>query len=98
MDFYKDNESMTTSIVKWGNSQGIRLPKAFLQTINLSKNDKVDVLVENEAIIIKKIYGKKHKTTKERLLEFYGSSSKAKKTSVKQKEMDWGKPAGKEIW
>ena len=45
---------MTTAIVKWGNSQGIRLPKAFLQNINIAENDTVDVLVENEAIIIKK--------------------------------------------
>jgi antitoxin MazE len=47
-------EVMTTSIVKWGNSQGIRLPKDFLQNIDLSENDMVDVLVENEAIVIKK--------------------------------------------
>jgi antitoxin MazE len=82
---------MTTAIVKWGNSQGIRLPKAFLQTINIAENDTVDVLVENEAIIIKKAYGKKHKTTKERLANFYGKTS----TPI---EIDWGKPAGREIW
>ncbi|MFP3043541.1 AbrB/MazE/SpoVT family DNA-binding domain-containing protein [Treponema primitia] len=85
---------MVTSIVKWGNSQGIRLPKTFLKNINISENDKVDVLLENEAIVIKKINGKKHKTTKERILEFYGKE----KSGKKQKEIDWGKPLGKEIW
>ncbi|MDR0683507.1 MAG: AbrB/MazE/SpoVT family DNA-binding domain-containing protein [Spirochaetaceae bacterium] len=45
---------MTTSIVKWKNRQGIRLPKEFLQNINISENDMVDVLVENETIVIKK--------------------------------------------
>ncbi|GHT71818.1 multidrug transporter MatE [Spirochaetia bacterium] len=85
---------MTTAIVKWGNSQGIRLPKAFLQNINISENDTVDVLVENEAIIIKKIYAPKHKTTKERLVNFYGKNI----TPENQVEIDWGKPVGKEIW
>jgi antitoxin MazE len=89
---------MTTAIVKWGNSQGIRLPKAFLQNLNIAENDTVDVLVENEAIIIKKIYGKKHKTTKERLANFYGSNSKSESLPEKQSEIDWGKPVGGEIW
>jgi antitoxin MazE len=89
---------MTTAIVKWGNSQGIRLSKAFLQNIHISENDTVDVLIENEAIIIKKTQGKKHKTTRERLADFYGPDNKAKKHTKKQTEIDWGKPAGKEIW
>ncbi|MDR0642427.1 MAG: AbrB/MazE/SpoVT family DNA-binding domain-containing protein [Treponema sp.] len=87
---------MTTAIVKWGNSQGIRLPKAFLQNINISENDMVDVLVENEAIVIKKIYGKKHRTTKERLVDFYGQD--IVNITNEQEEMDWGKSTGKEIW
>ncbi|MDR1460493.1 MAG: AbrB/MazE/SpoVT family DNA-binding domain-containing protein [Campylobacteraceae bacterium] len=87
---------MTTTIVKWGNSQGIRLPKAFLQNIDISENDMVDVLVENEAIVIKKVYGKKHRTTKERLTDFYGQS--IKNIAKKQEEIDWGKAVGKEIW
>jgi antitoxin MazE len=87
---------MTTTIVKWGNSQGIRIPKAFLQSVNISENDRVDILVENEAIIIKKKYSKKHRTTKERLMDFYGQDTKD--ITNKQEEIDWGKPAGEEIW
>jgi antitoxin MazE len=89
---------MTTAIVKWGNSQGIRLPKALLQNINIAENDTVDVLVENGAIIIKKTSGKKHKTTKERLSHFYGKDIKAENLTEKQAEIDWGKSAGKELW
>jgi antitoxin MazE len=87
---------MTTTVVKWGNSQGIRLPKAFLQHIDISEHDTVDVLIENEAIVIKKKYGKKHRTTKERLMDFYGRD--IKNITKEQEEMDWGKPAGKEVW
>jgi hypothetical protein len=39
---------------------------------------------------------KKHKTTKERLLEFYGDDFD--KNSTPQKEFVWGTPVGKEIW
>jgi len=30
---------MTTTIVKWGNSRGIRLPKPFLEGLDLKDND-----------------------------------------------------------
>jgi antitoxin MazE len=83
---------MTTTIVKWGNGQGIRLPKAFLQNINVSENETVNVALENEAIIIKKMYGKKHRSTRERIIEF------GQDTSDDQQEIDWGKPEGREIW
>jgi antitoxin component of MazEF toxin-antitoxin module len=63
---------MQTMIVKWGNSQGICIPKAFLENINVSENEPVDITLENEKIIIKKTNSKKHKTIKEHFVEFYG--------------------------
>jgi antitoxin component of MazEF toxin-antitoxin module len=51
---------MQTAIVKWGNSQGIRLPKAFLKNINLSEDDTVEVTSENDTIVIKKRGEKRH--------------------------------------
>ena len=87
---------MQTTIVKWGNSQGIRIPKAFLQSIQIAENDPVDVTLENEKIIIKKSSEKKHKTTRERLIEFYGENFEEMKDQ--QEEIDWGGPVGEEIW
>jgi antitoxin MazE len=87
---------MQTTIVKWGNSQGIRIPKAFLKNIHVSENDPVDITLADEKIIIKKIKYKKHKTTEERLMEFYGANFDKKHTP--QQEIEWGKPVGKEIW
>jgi antitoxin MazE len=87
---------MQTAIVKWGNSRGIRLPKAFLQTIDLREDDTVEVTLENDTIVIKKTGEKKHRTTKERLIEFYGEEFGGK--PIPQEEIDWGKPLGKEIW
>ena len=87
---------MQTTIVKWGNSQGIRIPKAFLQNMQISENDIVDVTLENDKIVIKRGEVKKHKTTKERILDFYGPDFDKKHTP--QKEIDWGKPVGNEVW
>jgi antitoxin MazE len=87
---------MQTSIVKWGNSHGIRLPEAFLQSIKIKENDLVDVTFENGRIIIKKVNQKEHKTTKQRLIDFYGEDFK--KHAKTQKETDWGQPVGNEVW
>jgi antitoxin MazE len=87
---------MQTTIVKWGNSQGIRIPKTFLKNIHVSENDPVDITLSDEKIIIKKVKSKKHKTTKERLVEFYGTNFNQK--HITHREIDWGKSAGKEIW
>ncbi|GHV96146.1 hypothetical protein AGMMS50293_24660 [Spirochaetia bacterium] len=91
---------MQTAIVKWGNSQGIRLPKSFLQNINISENETVDVILEEEMIIIKKINKKIHRTTKERLLEYFGKKNDQNifDQHSQQNEIDWGTPVGKEIW
>ena len=62
---------MTTTIVKWGNSQGIRLPKILLENINLAENDVVDVVAENNSIIIKKAENKKKYKSIEELFEGY---------------------------
>ena len=87
---------MQTTVVKWGNSHGIRLPKAFLNNIGIVENDPVDITLENEKIIIQKIKTKEHKTLKQRLAEFYGENYE--NIVEPQKEYNWGKPKGKEIW
>ena len=87
---------MQTTVVKWGNSHGIRLPKAFLKNINIVENDPVDVILDNEKIIIQKIETKKRKTLEQRLFEFYGKN--LENIVEPQKEYDWGNPVGKEVW
>jgi len=91
---------MTTTIVRWGNSKGIRLPKPFLESIGLKENDAVDVLIENNAILIKKVASPGHKTIKQRVEEFYGKDfdSAVDENPYAYEETDWGPPAGNEIW
>ena len=34
---------MQATIQKWGNSQGIRIPKAFLEALGMKENDVVEL-------------------------------------------------------
>ena len=46
---------MTTTISKWGNSQGLRFPKKILEELNLSIGDKVKLLIQDNKIILEPI-------------------------------------------
>lgn len=83
---------MVTTIVKWGNSQGIRLPKVLLENVNMAENDVVEVLSENDTIIIKKSKKepKKYQSIQELFAEYNGEYQPI--------EMNWGEPQGEEIW
>ena len=89
---------MTTTIVKWGNSRGIRLPKPFLESLDLKDNDVVDVITDNGKIIIQKLH--QRKSLKQRVEEFYGKDFETvlKENPYEFEEMDWGHPVGEEIW
>jgi antitoxin MazE len=80
---------MYSTIQKWGNSQAIRLPKAILETAHLRENEHVQIFAEQDRIVIKKAFDKKHKTLKERLEGFDGEYTGA--------EWDTGAPVGTEI-
>jgi len=43
---------MVTKIKKWGNSQGLRLPKHVLEDTRLEVGDEVDVLSRDGIIVI----------------------------------------------
>lgn len=79
----------TATIQKWGNSQGIRIPKFILEQINLDTNSDVSIVVKDDSIIIKKA-AKKHITLAERFASYNGETP--------NDEYDWGEPQGEEIW
>ena len=81
---------MTTTIQKWGNSQGVRIPKILLDTVNWSENEEIMIVAENGKLIIEKAQKNKRKNIKE-LFEDY-------KGDYEPIDIDWGKPKGAEIW
>ena len=50
---------MTAIISKWGNSQGVRLPKSVVKDLNLSIGDELKILTEGGKVILEPIYHKK---------------------------------------
>lgn len=44
---------MDATIVKIGNSKGVRIPLNILNELNLNENDKVTITIENNIILIK---------------------------------------------
>lgn len=82
---------MTTSIQKWGNSQGIRIPKYLLDAVNLTTNDEIVIRAESDMLIIEKAAPTAaRKTIKELFANYDGE--------YKPREIDWGEQAGKEVW
>ena len=82
--------NMTTTIQKWGNSQGVRIPKVLLDTFNWAENEQIVILVQDNKIIIEKAKDKKRKNIKELFEDF--------KEDYETIEIDWGEPKGEEIW
>lgn len=46
---------LTTKLIKWGNSYGIRLPKQMLELLNLKENQKFTVKQMGSAIMLNKV-------------------------------------------
>lgn len=79
---------MTIKLQKWGNSQGIRLPKIMLDQLNITENDELELKTEGNKIIIEKTSSRKN--IKELFDGFSGDYYNL--------DIDWGEPIGEEIW
>lgn len=79
---------MTTNIQKWGNSQGIRIPKLLLDTLRWNENEQLVISTDKGRIIIEK--AEPRKTIEELFADFDGEYVPI--------DIDWGEPVGKEIW
>ncbi len=43
---------MSVKIKKWGNSLGVRIPKAIIEKVNLNENSEVEIESKNGTIVI----------------------------------------------
>lgn len=80
---------MESRIQKWGNSNGIRIPKIILDSLDLKADDIVDIKREEDKIIITKI--KKEKVSlKDRIASYDGPNL--------CEDFSWDDAVGKELW
>jgi len=75
-------------LVKWGNSQGVRIPKAILEQCNLREGEELEILVEDGRIWLQP---SNRRPTLEALVEKITPENR-------HGEQDWGKPVGNELW
>ena len=87
---YKEEGTMDVQLVKWGNGQGIRIPKLVLQELNIAVNDTLSMEIRGEQIIIEKVKFT-HRSLEERARAYGGKLGP-------YTEYDWGEPKGREIW
>jgi antitoxin MazE len=78
----------TTQIAKWGNSLGLRLPKAVAREARIDEGDIVDVSVENGAVVIR---ASRPSYSLEQLVARITARNR-------HDESDWGTPVGHEVW
>jgi Growth regulator len=80
---------MNAAFKKWGNSQGIIIPKSILEIVGITENEPVNLSVENGNIVISRI--EKTKKTIEEIFEGYTGD-------FQNEEIDWGDDVGEEVW
>lgn len=82
---------MVTKVQKWGNSQGLRIARQVLEDARIAVGDDVDVTVREGVIVIAPVRRVRGKQSLEKLV-------KRIPDIYKTGEIDWGKPAGREVW
>ena len=82
---------MVAKVQKWGNSQGLRLSKQLLDDAQISVGDEVEVAVHDGVIVVAPIRHPRGRHTLQELVRRIPKDYQAQ-------ELDWGRPAGKEVW
>ena len=79
------------TIQKWGNSQGIRIPKRLLDSLQWQQGERIILSAKNKKLLIEKAPTNQHKNIKELFKGFNPDN-------YTPSEVDWGKPVGDEVW
>ena len=77
-----------SKIQKWGNSQGIRIPKKMLETLDLKVNDSISIEEGENCLKIKKVEEKLSNIDK-LFLNYDGEYEKI--------DLNWDNEVGKEV-
>lgn len=80
---------MTTKILKWGNSLGLRIPMSFAKDVGIEEGSAVDISLEGDRLVIRSV-----KTAKYQLSELL---SQVQKNNMHE-EVSTGDAMGREAW
>ena len=82
-------QPMVTRVRKWGNSLGVRLPKAAADEARVRDGSAVDVRVEEGEIVMRPVRRPRYRLSD--LLKGFTRRNR-------HPEADWGPPRGREAW
>jgi antitoxin MazE len=80
---------LVARVQRWGNSQGVRLPKSVLDLAGIEVGDDVEINVSDRQIVVTRVARPKYD-----LAELVAGIPKGHKAT----EVDFGPPVGKETW
>lgn len=80
---------MEIKLQRWGNSDGIRIPKSILSSLHMKTNDVLLIEQVEDKIVISK--SNKEKVSLKELFQQYHGKNLAK-------EYEWDEAQGKELW
>jgi antitoxin MazE len=80
---------MRTRVQRWGNSLGLRIPKAFAAEVEIDAGSTVDLSVEDGDLIVRPVT----KST----YDIDELISRIVPSNVHE-PVDWGEPVGREAW
>lgn len=81
---------MTAVLQKWGNSQGVRLPKKTLDDLHLKVGDRVEITEEGDRLVITPVREKKKYNIAELVAKI--------PADYQAVEEDFGPAVGAEAW
>jgi antitoxin MazE len=86
---------MTTTLQAWGNSQGVRLPKALLATLQLEAGADVEIELspKKDAIIVKPVKAPSRVRGRHRIEDLVAAMPKGYRATG----FNWG-ISGREVW
>lgn len=86
---------MTTTLQSWGNSQGVRLPKALLAALRLEAGASVEIELspKKDAIVLKPVKGALRVRGRHRIEDLVAAMPKAYRAA----EFGWDR-SGRELW
>ncbi|MGH9504853.1 MAG: AbrB/MazE/SpoVT family DNA-binding domain-containing protein [Terriglobales bacterium] len=80
--------AIRAQLVKWGNSQAVRIPKTVVEQARLQEGEELEIHVQEGRITIEPL---NRRLTLESLVAGITPENRYKET-------DWGKAVGKEVW
>lgn len=80
---------MQVQLKPWGNSQGIRFSREFLKSAGIRPDETLTAEVVDGKIVLSRAFV--HRSLRERAAEYGGQLNLSD-------EIQWGAPAGSEVW